>query len=81
MDNTQISPYGLAVAVILRRLYEENSDTYDEIAEQTGLAKSTVFRVINGEREATAFYLHKLCEVFKVSPGSVLDEADSAGEM
>ena len=79
MDNTQISPYGLAVAVILRRLYEENDDTYKEIAAQTGLGMATVVRVINGKREATAYYLHKLCEVFNISPGEVLDEADNAG--
>lgn len=69
--------YSESVAAILRRNYESCGYTYDEIAEITGLSKPTVFRVINGQREATAFYLHKLCEVFKITPGSVLDEADS----
>jgi len=77
MDNEQGDPYSQAVASILRRHYEQSGISYTKIADQTGLARSTVTRVINGKREATAFYLHKLCEAFNVTPGSVLDEADN----
>lgn len=79
MDNTVGGAYSQAVAAILRRYYEESGLSYSTLAERTGLSRPTVVRVINGEREATAFYLHKLCEVFQISPGSVLDEADKTG--
>lgn len=79
MDNEQGDSYSQAVAAILRRHYEQSDISYTKIASRTGLGRATVVRVINGEREATAFYLHKLCEVFNVTPGSVLDEADNLG--
>lgn len=79
MNKMQIDPYSKAVATILRRQYEDSGLSYSTISEQTGLGRATVERVINGKREATAFYLHKLCEVFGTSPGSVLDEAERLG--
>lgn len=79
MDNAQLDSYSQAVAAILRRNYEQGGYTYDELVELTGISKATVVRVINGKREATAYYLHKLCEVYGITPGSVLDEADNAG--
>jgi transcriptional regulator with XRE-family HTH domain len=79
MDNAQIDNYSKAVASLLRQHYEASGLSYSAISDATGLARSTVVRVINGEREATAYYLHKLCEVFGVTPGSVLDAADNAG--
>lgn len=79
MDNASGNDYSQAVAAILRRHWEASGLSYTAIAEQTGLGRATVVRVINGEREATAYYLHKLCEVFGISPGSVLDEADKVG--
>jgi plasmid maintenance system antidote protein VapI len=79
MDNAQTSDYGKAVAEVLRQKYEASRLSYTAISEKSGLPRSTVVRVINGQREATAFYLHKLCEVFGITPGSVLDAADNAG--
>ena len=79
MDNAQLDSYSQAVAAILRRNYETGLYTYDELVELTGISKATIVRVINGKREATAYYLHKLCEVYGITPGSVLDEADKAG--
>lgn len=79
MDNTSGDAYSQAVAAILRRNYELSGLSYSTLAEKTGLSRPTVVRVINGQREATAFYLHKLCEEFNITPGSVLDEADKAG--
>jgi transcriptional regulator with XRE-family HTH domain len=79
MSNMQGDKYSQAVAAILRRDYEASGLSFRIIAERTGLGIATVERVINGKREATAYYLHKLCEVFGTSPGAVLDEADNAG--
>lgn len=79
MDNAQNDNYSQAVAAVLRRHYQASGLSYSTLAERTGLGRATVERVINGKREATAFYLHQLCAVFGISPGSVLDEADKAG--
>ena len=79
MDNAGLDEYSQAVAAIFRQHYEASGLSYSTLADQTGLSRSTVVRVINGKREATAYYLHKLCEVFNISPGEVLDEADNAG--
>lgn len=79
MDNAQNDNYSLAVAAVLRRHYISSGLSYSTLAERTGLGRATVERVINGKREATAFYLHQLCAEFGISPGSVLDEADKAG--
>jgi transcriptional regulator with XRE-family HTH domain len=79
MDNVQLDKYSQAVASILRQHYEASGLSYSTIAERTGLSRATIVRVINGQREATAFYLHQLCEVFAITPGSVLDAADSKG--
>jgi plasmid maintenance system antidote protein VapI len=79
MDNEVSDSYSQAVAAILRRNWEASSLTYSAVAERTGLGRATVERVINGKREATAYYLHKLCEVFGTTPGAVLSEADNAG--
>jgi plasmid maintenance system antidote protein VapI len=78
MDNTG-DTYSQAVAALLRKQYEASGLSYTKISELTGLGRATVERVINGKREATAYYLHKLCEVFGTSPGSLLDEADKLG--
>jgi plasmid maintenance system antidote protein VapI len=78
MDNTG-DTYSQAVAALLRKQYEASGLSYTKISEMTGLGRATVERVINGKREATAYYLHKLCEVFGTSPGSLLDEADKLG--
>jgi plasmid maintenance system antidote protein VapI len=78
MDNTG-DTYSQAVAALLRKQYEASGLSYTKISEMTGLGRATVERVINGKREATAYYLHKLCEVFGTSPGSILDEADKLG--
>jgi plasmid maintenance system antidote protein VapI len=78
MDNAG-GTYSQAVAAILRKQYEASGLSYTRISEMTGLGRATVERVINGKREATAYYLHKLCEVFGTSPGSILDEADKLG--
>lgn len=77
MDNADT--YSHAVAAVLRKHWEASGLTYTELAERTGLGRATVERVINGKREATAYYLHQLCAEFGISPGSVLDEADKAG--
>lgn len=79
MSNMQGDKYSQAVAAILRRNYEESGLSFRAIADRTGLGIATVERVINGKREATAYYLHQLCEVFGTTPGSVLNEADNAG--
>lgn len=78
MDNTG-DTYSQAVAALLRKQYEASGLSYSKIADLTGLGRATVERVINGKREATAYYLHKLCDVFGVTPGSILDEADKLG--
>lgn len=77
MDNTD--NYSQAVAAVLRKHWEASNLSYSELALRTGLGRATVERVINGKREATAYYLHQLCAEFGVSPGSVLDEADKLG--
>ena len=79
MDKTALDDYSLRVAAILRKQYEISGLTYAQITKATGLSGSTVNRVINGKRHATAFYLHKLCEVLSLSPGEVLDAADNVG--
>jgi len=79
MDNIQNDKYSQAVASILRNHYEASGLSYSTLAERTGLGRATVERVINGKREATAYYLHQLCNEFGISPGSVLDAADKIG--
>ena len=79
MDNEKDDSYSQAVAAIIRRHYKESGLSYSTLAERTGLARSTVERVINGKRVVNALYLHRLCIEFGISPGSVLDEAANAG--
>lgn len=64
--------YNTKIAAILRYLYSESGLSYNQISKLTGLSTSTVFRVINGEREITVSYLEKLCRVFGVLPGALI---------
>lgn len=81
MDNMSGDLYSQAVASILRRHYEATGISYSKLAAQTGLSRPTIERVINGKREATAYYLYRLCEAFGTTPGAVLDEADNNGKI
>lgn len=75
MDNN-VDDYTMAVATILTREKERTGLSFSKIAELTGIGRATVVRVLAGERPITTYYLHQLAQVFGISPGSVLAEAD-----
>lgn len=75
MDN-ELDAYTQTVAAILTRAKERSGLSFTKIAEQTGIARATVVRVLAGERPITTFYLHQLAHTFGVSPAAVLVEAD-----
>jgi transcriptional regulator with XRE-family HTH domain len=81
MDDIQQDDYGLAVAAILRKKFDASGLSYTVISERTGLSRSTIVRVINGERVATVSYLKKLGEVFGVPSSSLLPSTNSIEEM
>lgn len=70
--------YNTAVAKVLRRLYEQSGISYNELAYQTGIAKSTIIRAINGERQITAKYVHALAKEFGTTAGAIFLEADNS---
>ena len=77
MDNEQ-DAYTQSVAAILTRAKERSGLSFSKIAEQTGIARATVVRVLAGERPITTFYLHQLARAFGISPAAVLGEADAS---
>lgn len=78
MDNQagELDSYNMAVSKVLRRLYEQSGISYTELANRTGIAKSTIVRAVNGERQITAKYVHALAQEFGTSAGAIFNEAD-----
>lgn len=52
----------------LRYLLEENGITQAQLAEQTGLASTTISEILNGRRSISAKARKALAERFKVDP-------------
>ena len=81
MDNATggngVDPYTAKVAAILRREYEAKGISYTALAEQSGLGRATVVRIINGERPISTYYLSVLCPLLGTSPEAVLTELAS----
>lgn len=78
MDNESgkgVDGYTLKVAAILRRAYKEKGLSYTTLAEETGLGRATVERIINGKRPISTYYLHVLCPLLGTTPAAVMDEA------
>lgn len=60
-----------AVAAELRAQRARTRQTYDLIAAETGLAKATVFKYLNGKRSIPLPALGDLCSVLGLSPDEV----------
>lgn len=76
METDTDSAYNKAVAQILRERKEDMGISFDALAEQSGLPRTTVARVIYGSRDIKVYALRRISAVLEVSPTDVLDEAD-----
>ncbi|MDF2047110.1 helix-turn-helix transcriptional regulator [Microbacterium sp. Kw_RZR3] len=77
MENDETDDaYNKAVAQILRNRKEDMGISFDALAEQSGLPRSTVSRVIYGSRDIKVYALRRITAVLEMSATDVLDEAD-----
>lgn len=77
MDNDpRDSAYNKAVADVLRDRKDDMGISFDALAAQTGLPRSTVSRAIYGSRDIKIYALRRIARVLELSVTDVLDEAD-----
>ena len=78
MDNASGDIFTQSLAAVLRRHKEDSGHSFDKLVELTGIPRASVERIINGKRAVSAYNLQLLCDVFDVSPGEVMDEANAS---
>lgn len=76
MENESDDAYNKAVAQILRERKEDMGISFDALAEQSRLPRSTVSRVIYGSRDIKVYALRRITAVLEISATDVLNEAD-----
>jgi transcriptional regulator with XRE-family HTH domain len=67
-----------AIAAELRAARGRKNITRDELADRSGVSRSSVFRIENAEREVKMTQLYALCEALGVSPSALLQAAQEA---
>ncbi|SLD50561.1 transcriptional regulator, y4mF family [Mycobacteroides abscessus subsp. bolletii] len=65
----------LAVAAELRAAVARSGLTQEAVADQAGLSRSTVSRLLKGSRSADVTQLFKIAGVVGAEPGELLDAA------
>lgn len=80
MDTESADRITQAIAAELRAARGRKDITRDELADRSGVSRSSVWRYEKGEREVKVIDLYALCEVLGVSPSTILQAAqDSLG--
>ncbi|AOT24268.1 immunity repressor [Propionibacterium phage Anatole] len=72
--------FGDAVAAELRAQRARKRITFDALAAQTGLAKTTVLNYLNGHRDIPMPAFFDLCRALDVSPRAIFLAAQDAIE-
>lgn len=83
MNRTETDRLVQGLAATLRAERAAHNLTLEQVAEQSGLSRSTVIRLMDGTREVTVSALARLAQVYGVEPADLLREAErrSAGQM
>lgn len=61
-----------------KRFRDKLGMTQDEFAEKIGMSRSYVSRFESGHINATLDVIYKICDVFGVSPGQLLDDNENS---
>lgn len=69
-------PMALALGRKLNELRHATGLSIDDVAEQAGIDKTTVYRIDIGERVPSMLMLAQLCRVYAVRPSDVLSALD-----
>ena len=78
MDTDSADRITQAIAAELRPARGRKNITRDELADRSGVSRSSVFRIENAEREVKMTQLYALCEAQGVSPSGLLQAAQDA---
>jgi hypothetical protein len=75
VDNDTDARYNQAVADILRKRKDDMGISFDALAAASGLPRSTVSRVIYGNRDIKVYALRRIAAVLELDVSKVLDDA------
>ncbi|WP_167131963.1 helix-turn-helix domain-containing protein [Paramicrobacterium chengjingii] len=76
MDNDSPDAFDLLLGQILTEYKDASGLSFTTLAQQTGLGRATIVRIMAGERTARVDYLRAIASVLGTEAGDVIEEAE-----